>query len=127
VLKALGRWGGPLLADASDDDAFLGHWLAMPAEVLLGDRLAAGPPLTIELRAEAGQPVTITAVDGQISARVGSADQPDLRISGPHRGIVRLLAGAADPDGAKAAGVSLEGDLGVLARLARPVSPVAAR
>jgi DNA-binding HxlR family transcriptional regulator len=127
VLKALGRWGGPLLAGAADDDAFLGHWLALPAEVLLGDRLTAGPPLTIELRAEAGQPVTITAADGQVSARVGSTDQPDLRISGPHRGIVRLLAGAADPEGARAAGVSLEGDLAVLARLARPASPVETR
>ena len=118
VLKALGRWGGPLLAEASDDDAFLGHGLALPAEVLLGAQLSAGPPLTIELRAEDGLPVTLTAADGEVQARVGGAEQADLRISGPHRAIVRLLAGRADPAAAAAAGVSLDGDLAALARLA---------
>jgi DNA-binding HxlR family transcriptional regulator len=126
VLKALGRWGGPLLAEAADDDAFLGHWLALPAEVLLGDQLTAGPPLTIELRAEDGQPVTITAADGEVSARVGSAEQADVRISGPHRAIVRLLAGRADPTAAAAAGVSLVGNAAVLARLGRPSPPTEA-
>lgn len=120
LLKALGRWGGELLAHASDDDAFQGHWLAMPAETLLGDRLSPGPPLTIELRAEDGQPVTVTAAGGEVRSRVGPAEQPDLRISGPHRPIVRLLAGRATSDQAQAAGVVLDGDLGLLSRLGPP-------
>lgn len=120
VLKALGHWGGPLLADAADEDAFVGHWLALPAESLLEDRLALGPPLTIELRTEYGEPVTVTAAEGQVHARVGAAGQPDLVISGPHRAIVRLLAGRSDAEQARAAGVSLDGDLSVLSRFGPP-------
>jgi DNA-binding HxlR family transcriptional regulator len=122
VVKALGSWGGPLLAGAAEDDVFLGHWLALPAETLLGDRLSPGPPLSIELRAEDGQPVVAEAIDGQVHARPGAAERADLVISGPHRAIVRLLAGRDGPQEARAAGVSLDGDLGVLQRLGPPAA-----
>ena len=118
VVKALGSWGGPLLAGAAEGDAFLGHWLALPAESLLGDRLSPGPPLAIELRAEDGQPVTVEAIDGEVHARPGAADRADLVISGPHRAIIRLLAGRDGPEEARAAGVTFDGDLGVLERFA---------
>jgi DNA-binding HxlR family transcriptional regulator len=117
VVKALGSWGGPLLASAPEDDAFLGHWLALPAESLLGDRLSPGPPLAIELRAEDGQPVTVEAIDGAVRARPGAADRAGLVISGPHRAIVRLLAGRDGPQEARSAGVTFDGDLDVLERL----------
>src|ERR671937_2991699 len=32
AVHALGRWGGPLLADAPHDDAYRSHWLALPLE-----------------------------------------------------------------------------------------------
>lgn len=115
VLIALGRWGGPLLAEAPDDDAFLGHWLALPAEVLLADRLGAAPATTVELRPDDGQAVTIGTVDGEVRARPGQAERADLIIAGPYRAIVRLLAGRLDPEQAGAAGLTLEGDFGLLA------------
>lgn len=120
VLSALGRWGGPLLADAPDDDAFLGHWLALPAEALLADRLAGGPPTTIELRPDDGQAVTVAAIEGGVRARPGRAEQADLIVAGPHRAIVRFLAGRLDSEDARAAGLSLEGEVGLLARATPP-------
>ncbi len=122
VLKALGGWGGPLLTEAAEDDAFAGHWLALPAESLLGERLTPGPPFTLELRAEDGEAVTVETAPGQLSARPGRADRPDLVIAGPHRAIIRLLAGRYGTDEAKAAGVAFDGDLGVLSRLGPPAS-----
>lgn len=115
VLAALGRWGGPLLADAPDDDAFLGHWLALPAEILLTDRLAGRPPTAVELRPDGGQAVTVNAIDGDVRARPGRAEHADLIVAGPHRAIVRFLAGRLDPENARAAGLSVEGDVGLLA------------
>lgn len=119
VLKALGRWGGPLLAGAPEDDTFLGHWLALPAEVLLADRLARGSSTTIELQPEDGHPVTVEAIDGEVRGRIGRSEHPDLVIAGPHRAIVRLLAGRLDPEEARSAGLSLEGDADVLAPSSR--------
>ncbi len=116
VLRELGRWGGPLLAGAPDDDAFLGHWLALPAEELLADRLAGGPAATVELRPDDGEPVTVERLDGEARARPGPAAHADLVIAGPHRAIVRLLAGRIGPDDARAEGLTVEGDRSVLAR-----------
>ncbi len=122
ILKALGRWGGPLLAAAPDDDAFLGHWMALPAESLLGDRVTAGPPFEIELRSEDGQAVTVDVADGEAHARPGTAPKPDLVVSGPHRAIIRLLAGRIGAAEAPAAGLTLTGDLEVLSRLEPPAA-----
>lgn len=41
VLLELGRWGGPLLATASRNDAFRDHWLKLPAK--LGHRVPPPP------------------------------------------------------------------------------------
>src|SRR5690242_18509814 len=37
ALYALGRWGGPMLAEAGDDDAFQSYWLALPLRMHLVD------------------------------------------------------------------------------------------
>ena len=116
VLRELGRWGGPLLAGSPDGDAFLGHWLALPAEELLAGRLAGGPTATVELRPDDGEPVTVERLDGEARARPGRAARADLVIAGPHRAIVRLLAGRIHPDDARAEGLTVEGDRTVLAR-----------
>jgi DNA-binding HxlR family transcriptional regulator len=116
VLKALGRWGGPLLAGAPDDDTFRGHWLALPAEELLADRLAGAPPTTVELRPDDGQRVAVEWLGGEARARSGFAAHADLVIAGPHRAIIRLLAGRIDPNDARAEGLTVEGDRSLLAR-----------
>ena len=121
VIKALGAWGGPLLAEASDDDAFQSHWLVLPAEELLRDRTPGEPPVVIEVRT-GDQPVVIETVGGEVRARPGTAANPDLVLSGPHRVIVRFLAGRLDRVDAQAAGLRVDGDLGALRRL-QPVAP----
>jgi hypothetical protein len=71
------------------------HWLVLPAEELLHDRTADQPPVTIELRT-GDQPLVIETVDGEAHARPGKATNPDLVLAGPHRVIVRLMAGRLD-------------------------------
>lgn len=116
VLRALGHWGAALLPQASDDDAFRSHWLVLPAEDLLHDRTPDQPPVSIEVRTGGG-PVTIETTNGEVRARPGSAIHPDLILTGPHRVIVRLLAGRLDVDDATAKGLTVEGNVGVLRRL----------
>ncbi len=50
VLQALGHWGAPLLAKASGKDAFRTHWLVLPLEHHLYDKMPGRSPVTIELR-----------------------------------------------------------------------------
>jgi DNA-binding HxlR family transcriptional regulator len=116
ALHALGRWGVPLLADASDDDAFRGHWLALPLEILLGDQPPAGPA-TIEVRSGDGQPVVVEAVDGTVRTRSGAAQNPDLVLTGPPRLIVGVLLGRVGLGEARGRGLQYEGDSAALQRL----------
>src|SRR5919204_6375775 len=60
VLHALGAWGAAYLPRAPETDRFFGHWLTLPAEVLLTDQTPDGPPVTIELRTPEGS-VTVHA------------------------------------------------------------------
>jgi DNA-binding HxlR family transcriptional regulator len=124
VLKAFGAWGAPLLARASDDDRSFAHWLTVPAEVLLRDRAPDGPPVTVELRTSDGS-VSIDASGGEVRARAGKPDHPDVVVAGPHRPIVRLMAGRTDARGAEAAGLTIEGDLEALERLLPEPGPAA--
>jgi DNA-binding HxlR family transcriptional regulator len=124
VLLALGEWGLPYLREASDDDAFLTHWLALPIEARLTDHEPDLPPSTIELRT-GDEPIVIEA-GGTIRSRVGAAEHPDAVISGPHRAIVGLLMGRIDLQQARDAGVRYEGDASVLARVRRRDVPATA-
>src|SRR5947209_8274672 len=47
AIHALGHWGGPLLEEDFGDDAFRSHWLALPFEIHLGDRVSGAAPITI--------------------------------------------------------------------------------
>ena len=115
VIRELGRWGGPLLAEASDDDAFRSHWLAMPAEELLRDQRPGEPPVTIELRPD-GQSPLVVETDGEVRARPGRASAPDLVVTGPHRAIVRFLAGRLSLADAGEDGLTFEGDPSLIRR-----------
>jgi DNA-binding HxlR family transcriptional regulator len=124
VMKALGAWGGPLLATAPDGDAFRSHWLTLPAEELLHDRTPDEPPVTIEVRTT-DEPIVIETIDGEVRARTGAARRPDLVLSGPHRVIVRFLAGRLALADAQAAGLGVDGNLDAIRRLQPVVSPLA--
>jgi hypothetical protein len=116
VLLALGRWGAPLMADASAEDEFQTHWLELPLEARLADHAPDEPPVTIEVRT-GEEPLLIEVADGRVGAHVGSADQADAVLEGPHRLVVGVLAGRLRLEAARMDGLSYEGDPAVLRRV----------
>jgi DNA-binding HxlR family transcriptional regulator len=117
VLDALAVWGSDLMAAGpAQGDEFHAHWLAWPAERFLSDTTPDGPPLTVELDA-GGEAVLARLNGGKVEVRPGSGPDADVRISGEPYPMLGLLSGGLDLDQARAAGVSVEGSAGALARL----------
>ncbi len=116
VLDALGRWGGPLLANSDPDDAFHTHWLALLAKLRLTDHEPDQPPITIELRND-GEPLTLTTRDGRIEPQPAAAENPDLVLEGPPQLLIAALHGGLEPNQAQARGLRYEGDPTVLRRV----------
>jgi DNA-binding HxlR family transcriptional regulator len=116
VLHELGRWGGPLLAEGRGDDDFQGHWLVVPARVLLRDHAPDDPPATIELRTD-DEPVTVEVGGGDVDTRAGAASRPDAVLEGPPELVLAVLAGRLPLAEAQAAGLLYEGPPEVLARV----------
>ena len=118
----LGRWGAPLLAEPADEDAYRGHWLALPTNLHLSDQAPDEPPVTIELRI-GEEAVTVETVDGSVRTRLGPAETPDLILTGPPQLVVGVLTGRLTLADAQAAGLEYDGDLAALRRV-RPEAPV---
>ncbi len=116
VLDALGRWGGPLLAEPDPDAAFCTHWLALPVRLRLSDHEPDRPPITVELRT-GDQPLTLTTREGLIEARPGAAESPDIVLDGPPQLIVAVLLGTLELGQAQARGLRHEGDIALLRRV----------
>jgi DNA-binding HxlR family transcriptional regulator len=116
VLYQLGRWGAPLLQNASRKDSFRAHWLVLPARHWLKDHAPERPLIQIEVRA-GGEPMAVETVNGVVQTRVGSIDHPDAVISGTPQLVAGLLAGKMDLKKARAAGLKYEGDPKTLRRL----------
>jgi DNA-binding HxlR family transcriptional regulator len=116
VLKALGDWAEPELADARDGDELQSHWLVLPLRFYLADGAPAAPPRRIQLEAD-DEPLVVEVGDGTVAARVGRIDDPDLRLSGPRHPIGRLMLKRLGLAEATAAGVVAEGDTTLLERL----------
>jgi DNA-binding HxlR family transcriptional regulator len=118
VIRELGRWGAPLLAQADTSDEVRGHWIGLPAELYLRDRSPELPPITLEVRA-GDHPVTLTTENGEVHSKIGSVPHPDAVIAGPAREVVRVLLGAEPLQKARKRGVKYTGKPGVLQRLTR--------
>jgi len=116
VVQELGRWGSPLLAKPSKQDAFRTHWLSLPARLHLTDRTPSRPPITIELRT-GDEPLLIETVDGGVRTRPGRAENPDAVLTGTPQLILGLLTGKLDLAAARAAGLRYDGDLKILRRV----------
>ncbi len=115
VVHQIGRWGGPLLVKPDRKDSFCTHWLALPAKLLLGDRTPNRPPVMMELRT-GDEPLIIEIIDGAVRTRSGSAEHPDVVLTGEPQVIVGLLAGSLDLDQARSAGLTYDGDPAILRR-----------
>jgi DNA-binding HxlR family transcriptional regulator len=116
ALRAIGRWGHPLLKSAPKSDVFCSHWLVLPATSSLKDHRPDRPGVAIELRA-GDEPVTVEAAGGEIRARTGPADNPDAVLTGSPRVIVALLRGEMDLSEARKAGLRFDGKPDVLKRV----------
>ena len=116
VLNSLGAWGVRYMARPAENDEFRSQWFRFPASLFLHDREPDGPPVAIELRTT-GRPAVIEVADGAISTRVGTSPSPDLVLRGSPQLILRLLSAHLTPDAAREAGLEIEGDASVLARL----------
>lgn len=116
VLNTLGAWGVRYMAQPAEDDEFRSHWFAFPASLFLHDREPDGPPIAIELRTT-GRPAVIEVAGGAVSTRLGTTPSPDLVLSGSPQLILGLLSAHLTPEAARDAGLEIDGDAGVLARL----------
>lgn len=117
ALHALGRWGAPLLSDDFGDDAFCSHWLALPIEWSLGDRILASPPLAVGIRA-GREALVLELDDGRVKSRPWPAGETvDVTLTGPPLLVFHALTGMVDLDDARARGVELEGDVDRLRRV----------
>lgn len=128
VLLELIGWGAELMIPGpAEGDAFRGHWLAAPVQLYLADQAPDGPKVTIELRSEGHEPVTLEVSGGEVGTRPGSAEDPELTIAGPPQLILGLLSGMLEVDAAKSLGLRCEGDLEILRRLRGPAGQPADR
>jgi DNA-binding HxlR family transcriptional regulator len=116
AIHALGRWGSPLLAEASGDETFLSHWLALPLEIYASDHAPAERPGTIEVRA-GGDPLLVEVGRGEVRARPGSDEDADMQLTAAPKVIVGLFAGRLTFAEAKEHGLESVGDAAVLARV----------
>jgi DNA-binding HxlR family transcriptional regulator len=119
VVHALGRWGGPRLAEAPAGDAFQSHWLAIPAELHLHDRRPEESPVAIEVRT-GEEPLLIETVDGVARIWPGRAEHPDAVLAGTPELIVAILTGRLDLPSARARGAHFEGDPKTISRVLPP-------
>jgi len=113
VMRAIGRWGAPLLAQAVPHERFQSHWLALPLQEFLADHAPARRPQTLEVRT-GDEPLTVDVAKGVVKIHPGRPDEPDAIIGGPVRLVLPVLAGRTPLASAR---VLFEGDRGVLRRL----------
>jgi DNA-binding HxlR family transcriptional regulator len=119
IVRELVRWGVPLMTEPVGEDAFRSRWLELPVELFLTDRAPERAPTVIELRT--GEvPMTVRAGGGEVRTSLGSAEDPDLVLSGNPQLILGVLSGRLELADASARGLECEGDTAALERV-RPV------
>ena len=116
VLRELGRWGGPLLAEAQPDESFRSYWMALPFDLYYVDPEPEGPSVRIELRT-GDEPLTIHTEAGRIRAHRGGSERPDAVLTGSPKLVVGLLSGHLGLAEAGRLGLRVDGDPAVLARV----------
>jgi DNA-binding HxlR family transcriptional regulator len=122
AVHALGRWGAPLLADDFGDDTFRSHWIALPLEWSLGDRVHSLQPLAVGVRAGREALLLEFGPAGVTTRPWGEDETPDVTLAGPPLPVFHVLTGAVDLDDASARGVEVEGDVDALRRVVEGVA-----
>jgi DNA-binding HxlR family transcriptional regulator len=115
VLIALGRFGATYMTERAAGDEFRSHWLRFPLQHIVYDAAPDEPPVTIEFRT-GDEPIVLETADGDVRARIGSADAPDAVVTGEPEVVVNMLT-SGDLRTARRHGLRVDGDPKVLARL----------
>jgi DNA-binding HxlR family transcriptional regulator len=126
VIRELGRWGAPLLADASDDDVFRSGWMALQFDLFYYDPEPDQPSVTLQIHT-ADQPMVITTGAGKVHARPGTASHPDVTLTGPPRVVIGTLNGRLTLDQALRQGLHIDGQPAALTRIRPSAAPTPAR
>jgi DNA-binding HxlR family transcriptional regulator len=116
VLLELGRWGAPLMTERGADTTFRSNWLALPVQLFLSDQASDSGPVAIEVRTQ-GETAVVEVVDGELTTRPGSHENPDVTLSGAPELVIGLVGGRLSVEAASSAGLELSGDLDALRRL----------
>lgn len=115
ALKALARWGVPLMASDRGPDEDRPHWLALAINAIFEDATVSRA-IRIQVLAEADEIEIVAHPDG-VAARSGLAISPDAALEGPHHLILGALAGQLPLADAENAGLLITGSRPALRRL----------
>ena len=93
VIAELGRWGAPLLGQASPKDEFRDYWVALPMRLYVRDTRPADPPVRIGVRAGSEALTVETIGDGSVRVTQGYPAEPDATLDGPPQAVLKVLTG----------------------------------
>ena len=115
ALKALVRWGIPLMARGQGSDESRAHWLALDISALFEDA-TLDPPVRVQILTGTGE-IEIVAHHHVVETRLGHVLSPDASLEGPHELILGALAGDISLPAAEESGLAISGSRPALHRL----------
>ena len=115
ALKALARWGIPLMARGPGGDQSRAHWLALAISAIY-EEASLDPPVRVQVLTGTGE-IEIVAHRHAIETRLGHVLSPDASLAGPHELILSTLAGEISLAAAEEAGLAVSGSRPALNRL----------
>ena len=115
ALKALVRWGIPLMARGQGGDQSRAHWLALAISAIF-EGTALDPAVRVQILAGTDE-IEIAAHRHAIETRAGHVLSPDVTLQGPHELILGTLAGEISLAAAEKAGLAIRGSRPALHRL----------
>ena len=115
ALKALVRWGIPLMARGQGSDESRAHWLALAVSALFEDA-TLDPPVRVQILTGTGE-IEIVAHHHAVETRLGHVLSPDASLEGPHELILGALAGDISLAAAEESGLAISGSRPALHRL----------
>jgi len=115
ALKALARWGVPLMSPGRGGDESRAHWLALAISAIF-EGAALNRPVRVQILADPGE-IEIVAHRHAIETRLGHVLSPDATLQGPHELILGALAGELSLAAAERTGLAVSGSRPALHRL----------
>jgi len=115
-IYALGRWAGPLMVERGDS-AFRPEWLRHMVIARFEGVDPERRDMIVEVRIDGQEPITLLSMRGRVRLADGSPLDPDIVLCGPPDGVAAVLGGRLSRSEAVRRGVTVRGDVRVLAGL----------